>query len=146
MTFVLRMIIKNLDSRYKNFRMVLLEKSSEIYPSNEKTKDKALRFLLDELIQRQCNKKYDPVKKRVLKFLDNYEHKRKKSRSTQTDIQPIENLDVNINYAILNNRIRLLERENTRLEKENRRFRASLENNNLEETDSDELPDLEILK
>ena len=140
------MIIKNLDSRYKNFRMVLLEKSSEIYPSNEKTKDKALRFLLDELIQRQCNKKYDPVKKRVLKFLDNYEHKRKKSRSTQTDIQPIENLDVNINYAILNNRIRLLERENTRLEKENRHFGASLENNNLEETDSDELPDLEILK
>ena len=126
--------------------MVLLEKSSEIYPSNEKTKDKALRFLLDELIQRQCNKKYDPVKKRVLKFLDNYEHKRKKSRSTQTDIQPIENHDVNINDAILNNRIRLLERENTRLEKENRRFRASLENNNLEETDSDELPDLEILK
>ena len=126
--------------------MVLLENSSKIYPSNEKTKDKALRFLLDELIQRQCNKKYDPVKKRVLKFLDNYEHKRKKSRSTQTDIQPIENLDVNINYAILNNRIRLLERENTRLEKENRRFRASLENNNLEETDSDELPDLEILK
>ena len=126
--------------------MVLPEKSSQIYSSNEKTKDKALRFLLDELIQRQCNKKYDPVKKRVLKVLDNYESNRKKSRSTQTDIQPIENLDVNINYAILNNRIRLLEQENTRLEKENRRFRASLENNNLEETDSDELPDLEILK
>ena len=140
------MIIKNLDSRYKNFRMVLPEKSSQIYSSNEKTKDKALRFLLDELIQRQCNKKYDPVKKRVLKFLDNYEHKRKKSRSTQTDVQPIENLSANINNAILNNRIRLLERENTRLEKENRHFRASLENNNLEETDSDELPDLEILK
>ena len=140
------MVIKNVDSRYKNFRMVLLEKSSEIYPSNEKTKDKALRFLLDELIQRQCNKKYDPVKKRVLKFLDNYEYKRKKSRSTQTDVQPIENLSANINNAILNNRIRLLERENTRLEKENRRFRASLENKNLKETDSDELPDLEILK
>ena len=126
--------------------MVLLEKSSQIHTSNEKTKDKALRFLLDELIQLQFNKKYDPVKKRVLKFLDNYEYKRKKSRSTQTIIQPIENLCANTDNALLNNRIRLLERENTRLEIENRRFRASLENNNLMETDSDELPDLEILK
>ena len=126
--------------------MVLLEKSSQIYLSSEKTKVKALRFLLDELIQRQRNKKYDPVKKRVLKFLDNYESKSKKSRSTQTHFQPIENLGADINNAMLNNRIRLLERENTRLEIENRRFRASLENNNLVETDSDELPDLEILK